>query len=149
MKSSPIADMAPRPRTIGAITPTVATCRDVRPTLPSSPQVHLEADVEQEQDHPDLAEGAEDLVSLADGVEHRWPDDDAGHDLADDGGDAETLGDLGGHLGGDEDDQDVAKDLGGVHAAVVGSEGRERAPGGHGRAVPARSEASRISRPRW
>ena len=36
LKSSPISDMAPRPRTIGATTPTVATCSDVRPTLPSS-----------------------------------------------------------------------------------------------------------------
>ena len=97
--------------------------------LAELPQVHLEADVEQEEDHPDLAEGAEDLVALADGVEHRRADEDAGDDLADDGGDAEALGDLGGHLGGDEDDQDVAEDLGGVHAAVgqVWSRARHRA----------------------
>ena len=104
-------------------------------------EVHLEADVEQEQDHADLAEGAEDLVALADGVEHRRADEDAGDDLADDGGDAEALGDLGGHLGGDEDDQDVAEDLGGVHAAVSVESGRSARPGGHGRAVPARSAA--------
>ena len=49
----------------------------------------------------------QDLVALADQVEHRRADEDAGDDLADDGRDADALGDLRGHLGGDEDDQDV------------------------------------------
>ena len=88
----------------------MATSSDARPTLPSSLEVHLQADLEQQQDHADLAERAQHLVALADQVEQRRPDEDAGDDLADDRGDADALGDLGRQLGGDEHDQDVAED---------------------------------------
>ena len=116
-------------------------------------------DLEQEEDHADLAEGAQHLVAAADGVEHRRADEDAGDDLADDRRDADALGDLGGHLGGDQHDQDVAEDLGDVHGLGRGSgQGSGRAPGGHGRAVPARCvderwdwrrRARRRCRARW
>ena len=47
------------------------------------PKVHLHADLEQQQDHAELAEDPQDLVRT-DETEHRRTDEDAGEDLADD-----------------------------------------------------------------
>ena len=48
------------------------------------------------------------------------PIEDAGDDLADHGRHADALGDLGGQLGGDEDDEDVEEDCGDVHRRSAG-----------------------------
>ena len=64
---------------------------------------------------PISPERVEHLVAVADPAQHRRADEDAGDDLADDGGDADPLGHLGRHLGGDQHDEDVAQDLGDVH----------------------------------
>ena len=61
-----VADRVPSRRGRGATgmtTPTVATSSDARPTAPSSLQVHLQPDLEQQEDHTDLAERAQDLVA--------------------------------------------------------------------------------------
>ena len=54
--------------------------------------VHLHADAEKQQDHTELTEHAQRLVG-PDQCQDRWPDDDAGHDLTDDRGDVDPLGD--------------------------------------------------------
>ena len=136
LKSSPISRIAPSPSTSGATTPTVADQQRRAADLAQLAEVHLHADLEQQEDDADLAERAEHLVVAADQVEHRRADEDAGDDLADDGRDADALGDLGRQLGGDEDDQDVAEDLGDVHAAGQ-SRGQGRATGRARSAVPA------------
>ena len=80
-------------------------------------QVHLHADLEQEEDDPHLAEGHQHLVAVADEAEHGRADDDAGHDLADHGRDADALGDLRRRFGRDEHDQDVGEELSEVHGS--------------------------------
>ena len=108
--SSPSSSIAPKPRTSGATTPTVAVASDALPTAPSSRRSISMPDLEQQQDHAELAERAQHLVAVADQAEHRGADEDAGEDLADDGRHAHPLGALGGQLRGHEDDEDVEED---------------------------------------
>ena len=70
------------------------------------PQVHLEADLEQQQDHAELGEDVQDLVGL-DNPEQRRPDEHAGDDLGDDRREADAIRDLGSDLRRDDHDQDV------------------------------------------
>ena len=102
-------------------------------------QVHLQADLEQQQDDAELGERVDDFVRF-DEAEHRRPDEDAGDDLGDDGRDVDAVRDLGGDLGRDEHDEDVEQDRVDVHrvrtpctfvfrsGTPVGAEGR---PGPH------------------
>ena len=64
------------------------------------------SDLEQQQHHAELGEGAQ-HVAVAHQSEHRRADDDAGHDLPDHGRDAEALRELGRDLRRHEHDQDV------------------------------------------
>ena len=73
-------------------------------------EVHLHADLHEQQQDAELGEHAEADAAVAaelDEAEHRRPDEDAGDDLAEHGGDADALGDLGRQLGGGDDDQQV------------------------------------------
>jgi hypothetical protein len=72
-------------------------------------QLGLEPDLEEQQQHAQLAEDREDLVA-ADQPEGGRADQHADDQLAEHGGLAETLRQLGTHLGCDQDDQDVQQD---------------------------------------
>ena len=52
---------------------------------------------------------------MAEQAQGGGPDQHAGDDLADDGGDAYALGAFGGDLGGHQHDDQVSQDLGEVH----------------------------------
>ena len=121
LKSKPISSIAPMPSTIGAITPAVATSSDARPTALELRQIHLEPDLEQQQDDADLAERAQRLVGRADEAEHRRADHDAGEDLADDRGHTDALGAFRRELRRDEHDEDVEEDGADVHGSVFRS----------------------------
>ena len=77
-------------------------------------EVHLEPDLEEQQDHAELAQHAHDVVSL-DETQHGRPDEDPGDDLADDGRHLDPFGDLGRHLGREQKDENVQKDRVHVH----------------------------------
>ena len=77
-------------------------------------EVHLHADLEQQEDDAELGEGVDDFVRF-DEAEQRRPDEDAGGDLGDDGRDVDAVRDLSGDLGRDEHDQDVEQDRVDVH----------------------------------
>jgi hypothetical protein len=96
---------------------------------PELPEVHLEPDLEEEQDDAELAEGVEDLARLHQ-AEGRRPECEPGEDLPHDGRQAHPLGALGRHLGGHEDEEDVEEDA--VHAG--------------GRVTSARPGRARITR---
>ena len=70
------------------------------------PQVHLEADLEEQQDHAELGEDVQHLVGLDD-PEQRRPDEHSGDDLGDDRREADAIRDLGSDLRRDDHDQDV------------------------------------------
>ncbi len=76
-------------------------------------QVELEADVEEQQHDPELRQHREDRPPV-DEVEYRGADDDPGGDLADDDREPDALGQLGGHLGGHEDHQEIEEDVAGA-----------------------------------
>ena len=88
---------------------------------PELVEVHLEAHVEEQEDDADLPQRLDDLA-VVHPAEHRRAGEDADHDLADHGGQADALGDLGRQLGQQDDDQDVDETFG--HAA-----GTLRSPG--------------------
>ena len=76
--------------------------------------VHLEPDLQQQQDDAELGEHLEHL-GRADEPEHGRADEHAGDDLADDRRHLDPLRDLRGDLRRDEHDQDVPKDLDDAH----------------------------------
>ena len=82
--------------------------------------VHLHADAEKQQDHPELTEHAQRLVGPHQ-CQDRRTDDDTGHDLTDDRRDVDALGELRRDLGRDEHDQDVQQDRADVHQLSAGS----------------------------
>ena len=84
-----------------------------RLTVASIGVVHLEPDLQQEEDHAELTKDAYDVVAL-DQVQRGRPDEDPGHDLADDRRHPDPFRDLGRHLGREQEDEDVQKDR--VHA---------------------------------
>ncbi len=77
-------------------------------------QLELGADLEQQQDDPDLTEHPQ-HVARADEMEHRRPDQDAGEDLAHDRRDVQPLHELRRDLGGDQHDEDVEQRLVDAH----------------------------------
>ena len=91
----------------GTITPTTATESDARPTAAELAEVHLEADVEQEQDHAELAEDAQDLVAVPTRPSTDGPIRMPATISPTTAGNPMRSGDLGRDLGGDQDDQDV------------------------------------------
>ena len=84
--------------------------------------VHLHADAEEQQDHPELAEHAQRLVRPHE-PEDRRPDDDPGDDLAHDRRHVDPLGDLRGELRRDEHDEDVQQDRSDIHRVSMRSAG--------------------------
>ncbi len=70
------------------------------------PQVHFEADLEEQQDHAELGEDVKDLVGL-DNPEQRRPDEHTGDDFGDDSREADAIRDLRSDLRRDDHDQDV------------------------------------------
>ena len=102
-------------------------------------EVHLHADLDEQQQHADLGDHCEADAPVAghlDETQHRRSDDDAGDDLAEDGGDADSLRQLGRQLGGGEDDEQVEEEAGeiddrrgGEHAQRPAPDSRAMAPG--------------------
>ena len=119
--SQPRPTPAPAPATNGTATPMTATSIEARPTRPELGEVHLHADLDEQQQHAELGEHAEADAALAaqlDEPEHGRADDDAGDDLAEHGRDADPLGALRGELGRDDDDEQVeqqSRQVDGLH----------------------------------
>ena len=84
-------------------------------------EIHLEPDLEQEEDHAELAEHRERLVRAHE-VEDRRADHDAGEDLGDDRREPDPFGELRGELGRDEEDQDVEEDSTHIHFMRSGAD---------------------------
>ena len=73
-------------------------------------QVHLHADLHEQQQHTELGEDAEAHPPVAgdlDEAEDGGTDEDAGEDLAEHGGQSDALGSLGGELRRGDHDQEV------------------------------------------
>ena len=77
-------------------------------------EIHLEADLEQQQDDAELRERLQRLAGV-DPAEHRRADDDARDDLADDRGNVHPVGELGRDLRREQHDEDVEKNPVDVH----------------------------------
>ena len=94
-------------------------------------EVHLHPDLDQQQQHPELGEHAEadpPLPAQLDEAEHGWPDEDAGHDLAEHRRHADPLGSFGRQLGGGDHDEEVeqqARQVDGLHQAEWLSRARD------------------------
>ena len=92
---------------------------------PELGEVHLHADLDEQQQHAELGEHAEADAALAvevDEPEHRRADDDAGDDLAEHGRDADPLGALRGELRRDDDHEQVEqqpRQVDGLHGEPV------------------------------
>ena len=97
-------------------------------------EVHLHADLDEQQQHADLGEHAEADAALAaelDEPEHGRSDDDAGDDLAEHRRYAEPLGHLGRQLGRGDDDEEVEqqpRQVDGLHDGRAGQPNSTRAP---------------------
>ena len=78
------------------------------------PQIRLQADLEEEDDDPDLGQGVEDL-GLVDQAEHSRPDQHARQQLAQDGRLADALHRLAGQLGREPDDRQAEQELAESH----------------------------------
>ena len=76
-------------------------------------EVHLHADLHEQQEHTEFRQNRDRDPAHAvdlDQAEYRWPDHNAGHDLAENGRDPKSLGDLGSELGNGQHDEQVEQD---------------------------------------
>ena len=123
---SPRRRQAANPRANGRATPTAATAAEAPPTLRSLREIGLEADGEEEDDDAQLREQMNRLDAGVDEAEDRGAEQDARHQLAEDGRLADGLGQGTAEPCRPEHDDEEAQELGDgqmVHVVQVASGG--------------------------